>query len=104
MSIANKRAFLKNPADIGSPGPFPSLELGHSIQQTAISQVLGGRGMNGMEVGVKADIMLPQRLDHIATTASLKHACLFSNDFEGGTNVTLGEHVRQAFARVVIGQ
>ena len=57
-----------------------------------------------MEIGVKADVVLPERGNDIVPAASFQSARLLADDLECGPNVSLGEQVRHALGRVVRGR
>ena len=55
-----------------------------------------------MKIGVVTDVVLSQRQNHVAPTALLEDARLFTDQLEGRANVALCEHLSQALRGVVI--
>ena len=59
--------------------------------------------MNRVIVGVIANIMFFQSLNHIAPPALFEHSGFLTDELESGRDAPGGQHFRQPFRGVVIG-
>ena len=60
--------------------------------------------MNRVKVRMEADIVLFERRDHVCPPSFFEHARLFADDLECGPDMTVGEHLRQSYAGIIIGR
>ncbi len=104
LTVAGEAFSAKDPPHVRRALPFATHKLAHAVQQSAVGQVFGRRGVDRMEVAVVADIVLAQRGNHIGSSTPLQYASLFAHDLERGANLPLREQFRQPLGGVIGGR
>ena len=102
LAIAGERFDAENPTHVSRSAALAPGKLGHPIEQSALGEILGGRRMHGMKIGVVTYVVLLQFGNHVAPSALLEDARLFPDQFECGADAAFGEHLGQALCCVVV--
>ena len=102
LAIARERLHSEDASHIRRAAAFAPRELCHAIEQSALGEILGGRGMHGVKIRVVADVVLFQRRDHIVPSPRFEHTCFLAHDFECGADAAFQKHVREPQTGVVI--
>src|SRR5207237_3818023 len=101
LAVTDQRRKTEDAAHIRSAAAFASDKFGDSIQKTGVGEILGRGRVNGMKIGVIADVMLLEGSDDIGAAAPLQRPGFFANDFERGSNSLGGEQLGKAFGGIV---
>src|SRR5438132_1037405 len=82
LAVTGQGFDAENPPDISRSCAFAPHKLGDTVHPAAISEILGRCRVHGMKIGVVTDVVLSQRQNHVAPTALLEDARLFTDQLE----------------------
>ncbi len=86
LAVAGRRR-AKDALHIRAARPFTPVELGDAVIPAQVRQIHGRAGLNAMEVGVVADLVLLQGRDDVGAFALFQGAGLLADDLEGRPDV-----------------
>src|SRR5205807_7766333 len=95
------RLLLEDALDVVIPRALATREFGRASFPIQQRLILGWCRMLAVRVGVIADGMLLQCLDHVGAMAALERTRLLTDNLKRCLNTLLGEECRQPFGRII---
>ena len=103
LTVAGEFFDAEDAADVVGAALFAADELGDAVEEAGFGQILGGGGVDGVEVGVVADVVLLEGGDDVGALALLEDAGFFTDHFEGGGDIAFREKLGDAEGSIIVG-